>query len=184
MIHVLDDALPNIEAYRKKALELQFRSYEFEHCTFHGIAVGELSAVLLKRITGLFPNLAPTLTFFRKSPEGQEEPHYIHTDVDMGQWSAILYLNENPPEGDGTSFWKYKSGEIGSEVPHERSIEGKNPDDWELLLTVPARMNRLVMFPSSRFHSRAIHGNWGSGEDARLTQVAFGTGQLVQGSLS
>lgn len=179
MIRIFDNALPDPHSVLERALALEFRSYEFEHCKFHGIAVGSPSFPLLQWIREKFNALNPTLTFFRKSPEGQQEPHFIHTDVDMGQWSAILYLNENPPEGDGTCFWTHKSGAIESEIPHERSEEGKNPDDWELRLRVPAQFNRLVMFPSSYFHSRAIFENWGAGDEARLTQIAFGTGALV-----
>jgi hypothetical protein len=180
VIHILDDTLPMIEQYRQEALALEYRSYDFEHCTFHGIAVGGPAAALGAQIQRLFPQLTPKITFFRKSPEGQKEPHFIHTDIDMGQWSAILYLNHCPPESDGTSFWTHElTGAIGSDVPHERSEEGKYLNGWERRFTVHARLNRLVMFPANYFHSRALYQNWGSGNDARLTQVVFGTGQLV-----
>lgn len=178
MIQILDNALPNIDLVRERALALEFRSYDFEHCTFHGIAVGDPTRSLLDLMRHKFPQLNPTLTFFRKSPQGQQEPHFIHTDIDMGDWSAILYLNKNPPEGDGTCFWTYKSGAIESDIEHERSEEGKRLEGWDMRLRVPARFNRLVMFPSSYFHSRAIYDNWGAGDEARLTQVVFGTGSL------
>lgn len=120
-----------------------------------------------------------TLSFFRKSPLGQEEPHFIHTDIDMGDWSAILYLNPDPPEGDGTSFWTHTaSGAIESLIPHERSEEGRTAIGWELRQHVQARFNRLVIFPSSFFHSRAIPENWGEGDEARLTQITFGRGDI------
>jgi hypothetical protein len=181
MIHILDNALPDPASYRAAALAMEFRAYDFEQCTFLGIGSGECAAGLVDRLRTLFPALVPTLTFFRKSPLGQVEPHFIHTDIDMGQWSAILYLNENPPPGDGTSFWTHRqTEEIGSIVPHQRSEEGRTPSDhWELRITIPSRFNRLLIFPSFYFHSRALFENWGESESSRFTQVVFGTGKLI-----
>lgn len=173
-ITVLEDFLPNPDMYRDAVLKLDFKSFHFERCTFHGIAIDPEWNVPVT-LTNILPNAAPTLSFFRKSPEGQQEPHFIHTDIDMGDWSAILYLNPNPPEGDGTTFWTHKAtGEIENTTPHLRSEEGRTPDGWIARETVQAKFNRLVMFPSSYFHSRAIFENWSNGDEARLTQVVFG----------
>jgi hypothetical protein len=174
-IGVYDAFLPEPDSYRRFALQQTFRSFEFEHCTFHGIAPLSLSEFVPTAIGKLLAPSVSTLSFLRRSPLGQEEPHFIHTDIDMGDWSAILYLNENPPEGDGTTFWTHKpTGAIESLVPHERSEEGRSPQGWGARKTVQARFNRLLIFPSSYFHSRAIFDNWGRGDDARLTQVTFG----------
>ncbi len=171
---VFDDFLPDPVAYRESALQGEFRSYEFPECTFHGISLG-VPGLVPERLAAMFPGAEPLLSFFRKSPAGQSEPHFIHTDVDMGHWSAILYLNPNPPPEDGTVFWRHiESGEIGSAIPHERSEEGKNIAGWEMRGVVKSQFNRLMVFPSHLFHSRAIHENWGDGDNARLTQVTFG----------
>lgn len=182
MIRIFDNVLADPMAYRRAALKLEFKTYDFGHCVFHGIAAeghcADLSVEPLQFITSRFPQLRPSLTFFRKSPLGQVEPHFIHTDVDMGQWSALLYLNPNPKDGDGTAFWTHKSGAIESEIPHERSEEGRTPDSWTMRELVRGTFNRVLMFPSAYFHSRAIHENWGDGDGARLVQVVFGTGVL------
>ncbi len=178
-IRIFDDAVENPIAYRERALRLEYRSYDFGHCMFHGIATGGPCAGMLGRLHREFENIMPSLTFFRKSPLGQVEPHFIHTDVDMGEWSALLYLNPTPKEGDGTTFWTHiPSGAIGSMVPHERSDEGREVYNWQAREKIEARFNRLVVFPSHYFHSRAIHENWGDGDGARLVQVAFGTGVI------
>lgn len=176
---ILDDFLPHPEAYRKAALESTFKTLNFETCTFHGI--GEPSSPEVPvRLGRLFPGCNPMITFLRHSPAGQVEPHFIHTDIDMGKWSAILYLNPNPPEGDGTAFWRHeKTGSIGCMVPHERSEEGKSAFGWILRNLVQSKFNRLLLFPSDLFHSRAIRANWGQGETARLTQVTFGQGDIL-----
>jgi hypothetical protein len=178
-ILVLDEVLDDPLAYRAHALGLEFKTYDFGHCQFHGIAVGLQTAGLIEKIAGVRPDLKPTLTFFRKSPAGQVEPHFIHTDIDMGEWSAILYLNPAPPLGDGTMFWEHRAtGARESAIPHERSEDGKYVDRWLSRSLVRAKFNRLVLFPSSYFHSRAMFDNWGAGDEARLTQVVFGTGKL------
>lgn len=173
---VIDNFLEFPEDYREAALKLEYKSFEFPECTFHGIALGGPSMDGVARIVRGFPELQPTMTFFRKSPKGQVEPHYIHSDIDMGQWSAILYLNPNPPEGDGTAFWTHReSNAAGSHIPHERSEEGREPKKYfAQRKLVEAKFNRLLIFPSHFFHSRAIHENWGEGDTARLTQVVFG----------
>lgn len=173
-----DDVLEDPMEYRRRALSMNFRTYDFGHCVFHGIAVPPPPTLGLwlqeKR-----PDLTPTLTFFRQSPLDQVEPHFIHTDVDMGEWSAVLYLNAAPPSKDGTTLWTHKgTGTIESKIAHERSEEGQNEELWKPRVRIVGKFNRLLMFPSSYFHSRTIFENYGVGNDARLTQVMFGTGEL------
>jgi hypothetical protein len=182
MIQVADDFLPPAvaEGLRKEALSREFRSFHFEHCSFHGISIMSLDSAIPFVLRTLFDRVEPTLSFLRKSPAGQQEPHFIHTDIDMGEWSAIYYLNPDPPAGDGTAFWTHRAtGAIESSIPHERSEEGQSPDAWERRQLVEARFNRLLLFPSSYFHSRAIFENWSQSDDARLMQVTFGRGSIL-----
>ncbi len=176
-IKIIDGFLLNPELYRDAALTAPFQSYHFEKETFHGIYPLALTELVPARIADRFPHAEPTLSFLRKSPLGQVEPHFIHTDIDMGEWSSILYLNPNPPDGDGTTFWTHsKTGTIGSMVPHERSEEGMTSKGWVARESVQAKFNRMVIWPSWLFHSRSIPENWGEGDEARLTQVTFGKG--------
>lgn len=178
-IRIFDDVLLEPARYRDEALRAEYRSYDFGHCVFHGIATGGPSAELLAWIRGVYPELEPTLTFFRSSPLHQAEPNDIHTDVDMGDWTALLYLNPEPPAEDGTDFWTHKgTGADASAIAHERSIEGRDRESWILREHVASKFNRVLMFPGALFHSRAIHANYGAGESARLVQVVFGKGEL------
>jgi hypothetical protein len=177
-LRVFDNFLPDPEAYRAAALAGEFRTYEFPEATFHGISTS-VPLLIPQRIQQMYPDAIPTLTFFRKSPKGQIEPHFIHTDVDMGEWTAILYLNPDPPAGDGTAFWRHReSCAIESAIAHERSVEGRTPALWDMRRLIVARFNRLLLFPATFFHSRAIAENWGEGAAARLTQVVFGRGSI------
>jgi Family of unknown function (DUF6445) len=181
---VYDDVLADPMAYRAAVLARPFGTVPFgPEITFHGIQVAEDPTFLIW-IGQQFPALVPTLSFFRQSPRGQVEPNYVHTDRDMGDWTAILYLVPNPPFGDGTEFWKHRatgadrSLAIDAESQLDEQHAWADPAQWELLLHVPAKFGRALLFPSNQFHSRAIPENYGTGEDARLIQVVFGIGTL------
>lgn len=173
-IQVFDNFIRLADKYREFALDQEFRSYDFGHCVFHGIGVHNTQRGLAQ-LMNTVPEFVPHLSFFRKSPLDQQEPNDIHTDIDMGELTAILYLNENPPVGDGTAFWKHKTlGTTGSFVPHEHSKEGTCRENFEQIRLVEAKFNRLLVFKSHLFHSRSLYRNWGTGDEARLTQVTFG----------
>jgi hypothetical protein len=181
MPRVFDDVMPDPLTYRAAALALPFGDLTAGPVTFHGmVAIGPnpVSALLEAEL-----GLRTTFAAFRLSPEGQEEPHYIHTDRDMGDWTAIYYLNPDPPAGDGTTFWRSRvTGATQSAADGEALLEEwlawRDQDQWEPWQTVAAVFNRLLLFPSAYFHSRALAGNWGHGPEARLIQLAFGTGDL------
>ena len=166
MIDTFDDVLVDPQAYRASTLRLPFQSIELSCITFHGIAL-PYDHSFRKWLES--QGLTPSLSFVRKSPAGQLEPHFVHSDADMGDWTAILYLNDPPMDGDGTSFWQSPTGAIrGAGVPpFER-------DAWQAWQHVTARFNRCVVFDSTLYHSRAMPQNYGDGDTARLIQVAFG----------
>lgn len=166
MIRVYEDVLPDPLAYREAALAQSFEDVTFGPDTFKGIAPEPNKSVLLA-FRRLEPRLKPIVTFLRKSPLGQSEPNFVHNDSDMGKVTGIFYLNPEPAEGDGTSFWKFDlTGE--SRGPWSKDFHG-----WTLWNTVEAKFNRLVVFPADLYHSRAIPENYGDGDSARLIQVVF-----------
>lgn len=164
MIYVHDDVMSWPVEYRERALQRTFGTF----LNFRGIAPCDNGAFPFW-LSQAFDGLSPSLSFFRRSPRMQEEPNFVHTDADMGDWTAILYLTPEPPDDDGTVFYDYPAGEV---------FGWKNPPVPLGSLRVPARFNRAVVFPASLYHSRAIPENYGDGDAARLTQVMFGTGQL------
>lgn len=182
-LYVFDDVLPDPEAYRAAALARTFQTLDVG-AKFHGIALGA-DETLPALVAAWCPALTPTLTFFRQSPAGQVEPNFIHTDCDMGEWTAILFLTPDPPEGDGTTFWRHlvtgqiatKSGAT-SEANLDEVLAWRDRALWEPWQTVEARFNRVVVFPAAYYHSRALEANYGTGDGARLTQVLFGVGAL------
>jgi len=185
-LHIADGVIGDLEAYRAAVLASSFQTVTVGPLAFHGIAECT-DPELIAWITLHYPHAQPRMTFVRQSPAGQVEPHFIHTDRDMGDWSGILYLTAQPAIGDGTSFWRDReTGATASTATSAaalcaEAITWQQPDRWDVWATVKAQPNRLVLFPSTLFHSRAIFDNYGRGEDARLIQVIFGTGSLHRG---
>jgi len=183
---VCDDVLADPLGYRAAVLAKPFNDVVFGPHIFHGIQIADdetFPAWIVERC----PQLTPTLSFFRQSPAGQREPNYVHTDRDMGEWTAILYLNPRPAAGDGTMFWRHRdTGALGSEVSDDTALleEQQAWRDlrlWEPVGRIDAKLGRAIVFPADRFHSRRLPHNYGTGDDARLVQVVFGVGALEEG---
>jgi hypothetical protein len=177
-ILVFDDVLADADGYREMALGLPYQSYTLGLATFYGIAMAP--PVVSDLIARECPERAPTLSFFRQSPEGQAEPNFIHSDRSMGAWTGLLYLTPNPPEEDGTTFWEHASGERFDASPtiDEYATNGLrwiDTDQWTPWYRVQAKFNRLVLFAAPYYHSRAIFENFGEGASARLVNVTFGS---------
>ena len=177
-VHVYDDVLPDPEGYRALALAHVFQTFTVGEVQWNGVAECEPSG-LTDWLHDMRPDLTATLSLLRQSPEGQAEPHYIHTDRSMGDWTAILYLTPSPQAGDGTDFWRHRwSGatESRAQSATEMAQEANawsDRDQWSLRRHVASRFNRVVLFPAAYFHSRSLRENYGSGDTARLTQIVF-----------
>lgn len=178
---VFDNVMPDPAGYRETALASDFRAYEFSHEeVFRGIGLAGHLQAFPNWIASKFPSLQGKVSFFRQSPLGQEEPTYIHSDQGMGDWTAILYLNEDPPAGDGTTFWRHKgTGRVEIAPDFDGAADFKDLGKWEPWKHVQSAFNRVVMFRAPLFHSRGIFDNYGSGQEARLIQVIFGNGSLT-----
>ena len=180
-ILVWDDLLPDYLAYVQAARQRTYETITIGPAVFRGISVC-LDPWVPDLIQQRYPTLTPTISLFRLSPLGQLEPSYIHTDRDMGDWTAILYLTEDPLKGDGTVFWRHReTGHTASvaQAPQEFYAEWaawQDRERWEPWHIVHAKPNRAVIFQGPLFHARAIEANYGEGSQARLIQTVFGTG--------
>ena len=176
-ITVVDDVVPDFPAYLAAARGRAFGSVETgSGAVFHGIAAPP-DDTIAAGIHARWPTLTPTLSVLRLSPAGQVEPHFIHVDTDMGDWTAITYLTEAPPAGDGTTFWRQRAtGALAATAALAAPVPFDDLAQWEPWTTMAARPNRLVLFPACYFHSRALADNYGTGDTARLIALTFGTG--------
>ena len=93
---VVDDVLPDPAAYRAAARAAAFGPIETSPgVVFPGLAL-DPPPTLPAWIQARYPSLTPTLSFFRQSPAGQDEPNFIHTDRDMGEWTGHLLRDRGP----------------------------------------------------------------------------------------
>lgn len=182
---VFDDVLDDPRGYRDTVLAGPFDDVSFgPDVTFRGIQPATDDTLFAQWIARTFPGLTPMVSFFRQSPVGQHEPNFIHTDRDMGDWTGLLYLNPRPAAGDGTTFWRHRgTGAIESAAADGDALVAeqhawRDLAQWEPIAHIGGRFGRALLFPAGRFHSRAIPENYGTGADARLVQVVFGTGAL------
>ena len=173
-VTVSDGLLADPDQYRADALARPVITVPDSDQSFRGIAVLDVTIDPVSRlIADRWPTLRPHLTFLRKSPQGQIEPNFIHTDDGMGEWTGILYLNPVSADGDGTDFWRFReTGEIAGSSWRAHSHDLPR---WERWRHLTASFNRLILFDARLFHSRAIYDNYGNGDEARLIQVVHGT---------
>jgi len=153
MIELVDDVLADPAAYLAGVQRRTFSDVQAGRDTFKGISVSGGGPV--ERFAEQRTGARSVLSFFRRSPLGQVEPNFVHSDEAMGRFTGIFYLNPDPPEGDGTVFWE------------------RDGADWKHVRLVSAKFNRLLIFDAGLHHSRALFDNYGQGDSARLIQVIF-----------
>ena len=149
-VGIYEDVISGVDGYVEEILSEGFEDIQLGEDLFKNVrakGVDQLVMFLHKK----YPMYKADLNFVRRSPINQEEPNFIHTDEMMGDLTAILYLNKEHPEDDGTTLY----------------YQGKKS------CILKARYNRLIVFPSHLYHSRNIFENFGYAENARLIQVCF-----------
>ena len=149
-VGIYENVIKEIDKYVDDILEKGFEDIQLEEGLFKNIQVRQIDELVMF-LHKKYPMYKGVLNFIRRSPLNQEEPNWIHTDDMMGDLTAILYLNKESPEEDGTTLY-YK---------------GKKS------CILRSRYNRLIVFPSHLYHSRNIFENFGYAEKARLVQVCF-----------
>ena len=106
-------------------------------------------------------------TVFRK---GTDRTILIHTDQDIGQYNAVIYLSM----GNHTVFWKnnftgftmYYDDRFADYI---HRMEADDPDKWKLMGGTLGDFNSVAIYPSNYFHSIYPFEN----KDDRLVQVVF-----------
>lgn len=116
------------------------------------------------------------VSFARYSFTETKPPHWAHSDGDIAQFLALIYLNENRDDA-GTVCLRHI--ELGMEA-HPTSDFQKNillghankRDEWEVVFECPARWNRLFILNAGLIH--ASQGQYGeTKEDGRLVVSIF-----------
>jgi hypothetical protein len=120
----------------------------------------------------------PRLTFMRLSPAGVYVPHQAHTDVAMGQWSMMLYMNRPEHCTGGTSILHHINGMDRHPVTDEDVAiwkEDMNDESrWQITDFCRMQSNRAFIFRSDLFHRAEPSGGFGRGpRNGRLVCTCF-----------
>lgn len=149
--YLIDDFLDNPKDHIDDIYSGLFHEVDSPDGIFKGIQPRNNDEVKKKLCWFLRNEYEVAYNFVRRSPEGQAEPNFIHSDEMMGDLTAILYLSELYP-GDGTTIYD---------------------EDLVDKVKFTAAFNRMIIFDSDLLHSRNIFRNFGDGKSARLIQVLF-----------
>lgn len=111
---------------------------------------------------------------------------WIHLDQES-ILSGVIYLNPEPEENTGTSFFKLKPGEIDDGTQHTKFLHYSNSSDFNEedyikekenfdnkfieTIRIENQYNRLIVFENGIYHG--VPSYFRSKTDPRLTQVFF-----------
>lgn len=137
----------------------------------------DYTAELLKQAMNL-ADVKVHMAAFVSAREGFKTRQWIHCDNSCAKYAVVIHLHNHPHRG--TKFWQhpdYGHGLHTNLTDHEIEClreQGMKADGWHPTDYVDSRPNRLVFYPTYRFHSRWPED--GIGEtvvDSRLTMVLF-----------
>lgn len=117
--------------------------------------------------------------FLRMSPAGVPVPHEAHTDISMGHWSLMLYLNREHHCQGGTSLVHHTATGLDVNPRNDRELEtwkrdANNRAAWTIDMLAKMRANRAFIFPAYLMHRAEPIGGFGRTQlDARMVLTAF-----------
>jgi len=111
--------------------------------------------------------------------EGKARPHVDNRK--LCKYGAVLYLNQNPAEDSGTSFYrlKYANGAAGGNLvqdPYENLVDALHTqslpaDAWYVDHSIDNQFNRLILFKGNMVHSAS--GYFGNDKRDKRLAVTF-----------
>lgn len=122
---------------------------------------------------------------FRITLKGEPSRYLVHVDPSFLSWVGLTYLTQPAQCQGGTAFFRHK-GLATDQVPSQEALtaygkasvadllrdDGRDPETWEHLMTVPMRHNRLILYRPWFWHSAgAAFGR--SLEEGRLVHLVF-----------
>jgi len=117
--------------------------------------------------------------FMRQSPLGVECPHKVHSDLSMGRYSLMLYLNRLEHCAGGTSFVSHIDTGIAYHPVWPGFVDiitaHQNLDEsWQVREIAHMIPNRAVIFDAGALHRAEPIGGFGSTpQDTRLVLTCF-----------
>lgn len=187
-ILTLDGFSPDPHRERELALEANYKTIEYNGLNYRGISFKDDSESIERLENILGQEFSSHECFYRRYCSGEKNETYIHSDVLIGTYTGILFLNHEDECQGGTAFWKHKK--FGWDRHPEKETlasqglantdwlwkqvyqDGFHEKRWDLLEVVPMRFNRLVLFQSPLYHSRYPQ-DWPDAKTPRYIKVFF-----------
>lgn len=181
---VIDDFLPEFDELQKYAKTAAFTDVvnEADGVTYPLICADIPTHLKFAIYSALEKHLhapvSPTI-FMRRSPAGVHCPHQVHSDLSMGDYSLMLYLNDESDCRGGTSFLSHRSLGIAyhPELPEAVAVveaDQNNAPAWKVREVVTMKPNRAVIFDAARLHRAEPVGGFGDApENARVVLTCF-----------
>lgn len=116
--------------------------------------------------------IEPALMFFRRNELGAPEPYQAHNDLNMSEFTFILYFGDK----GGTAFVKHIETGMDHNQPEfadEWLRDCNKPEAWEVTDFCNMRPNRGMFFDATRMHRGEPVEGYGSDGDARTILVCF-----------
>lgn len=185
-LSVIDDLLPRdaFLAWRDMARRLDYVTVQHPRDGHEYRNVGPLPDggwSLANTITDAlgFPRPVTMKMEFLRLGEPGDGAGNIHCDDGDADWASVYYLNtetELRQWPSGTAFWEHRwlrkdrlPDGIDRDVIDLVNADRTKIEAWDPLYQIPARENRMIVYPTNVFHSR-----WPLEPEAgRLVHVAF-----------
>lgn len=181
---VLDDFFPDLADARAYALEHDFtQEPEYDGHKYKGFAPVK-DAAFVQYVADLlkeYLNLAAVrvhMAAFTCAMQGFKTQQWIHCDNSCAHYAVVIHLHDLPDRG--TAFWRHPDyGDALKTSLTEHEIKclqerGRTAEGWARTDYIDSKLNRLLFYPTSLFHSRWPEEGVGeTPEQARLTMVLF-----------
>lgn len=181
---VIDDFLDYPDAVREYARTAEFKDhlnpvegvmYPLINHPLPPQMVGEvffkLSQVLGCKVTGEY-------VYLRLNTHGTPTYNSVHTDSNLGQWTMVLYLNDEKDCQGGTSIRRHKETGLARTplTKQEQDVwqrDGNNQDAWDTVLHCPMKKNRAFIYDAALMHNMEPVGGFGDDPmNGRLVCIA------------
>jgi len=182
---VIDNFLNDFESFRSHCDGVNYSGVvnDVDGVFYPGVSddiPSSVAAEVVKNLNERFGvEIIPGDMFLRLSVDGVHAPHQAHTDVTMGQYGMMIYLNRIEDCLGGTSFVIHN--EIGlceNPVNEKQQLVWERDNNinnmWSVLGICPMLPNRACIFDTNKMHRSEPEGGFGnSAEDGRLVLVFF-----------
>lgn len=177
LIKVVDNFLEDPQLEQVRALLAEYKDVNVDGVVYPKIATHTdvKSLAKVEEILGV-PVQSSLPPFYRKYIPDEPQPTFIHSDVNEGDYTLIVFLNETNGPDNGLAFWRHKDTGVvrAGSFDAELLSEGLDETKWTKVAQVEMKWNRAIIFDARLYHSRWPRENWSTDLDNnRIIKVLF-----------